>query len=96
MRRDFVAAFTLTQQMALNIRDGALNVLSLDGRDRFIYQRSIQLASQNGMELDVLVARAVEAVKIAGGLELLVEAARLYEAQRQHAVLKWFRRSWRN
>jgi integrase len=88
MRRDFVEAFTLAQHMALKIGDGASNVLTLDGRDRFIYERSVQLATQTGMELDVLVARAVEAVKIAGGPELLVEAARLYEAQHRGVVQK--------
>ncbi len=87
MRRDFVAAFTLAQQMALKIGDGAHSVLSLDGRARFVYERAIELASATGVELDALVSLAAEASKLAGGPQHLCEAARLLQAQRQNAVV---------
>ena len=87
MRRDFDAAFTIAKEIVLKMADGAHNVLTLDGRNRLIYERANELAGFAGVDLDVLVSRAVEASKIAGGLEHLPEAARLY-AEQHHGVVQ--------
>lgn len=88
MRRDFVEAFALAKEIALKMSDGALNVLTLDGRERFAYERAVELAAQTGVELDVLVSRAVEAVQVIGSPDHLVEAARLYQSERLGIVHK--------
>jgi integrase len=88
MRREFDTAFSLAKEIALKMADGALNVLTLEGRERFVYERAQELSTSVQMDLDVLVSRAVEAAKIAGGPDHLVEAARLYEAQRRGIVHK--------
>ena len=87
-RREFVKAFRHAQEVANKIGDGALNVLALDGRERFVYQRATELAAKTGLELDVLVARAVEASTILGNTEHLVDAARLYNSHHGGIVRK--------
>lgn len=88
MRRDFEDAFTLAKEVALKMADGALNVLTLEGRERFVVERAVELAASIPMELDVLVSRAIEAANIAGGPDYLIEAARLYESQQRGVVHK--------
>lgn len=88
MRRDFEDAFALAKEIALKMADGALNVLSLEGKERFVYERAVELATTTQMDLDALVARAVEAASIAGGPDHLIEAARLYQSQRRGVVHK--------
>lgn len=86
MRRDFDNAFALAKEIALKMADGALSVLALEGRERFVYERALELASSVQMELDELVSRAVEAANIVGGPDRLIEAARLYEVQQRGIV----------
>jgi hypothetical protein len=88
MRREFDTAFSLAKEIALKMADGALNVLTLEGRERFVYERALELSTSIQMDLDVLVSRAVEAANIAGGPDQLVEAARMYEVQRRGIVHK--------
>ena len=87
-RRDFLVAFRYAQEVALRIGDGALNVLTLAGRERFVYERAIELTAKTNLELDGLVSLAVEASGVLGGPEHLLEAARLYQAQHQGFVHK--------
>ncbi|MBI3852567.1 MAG: hypothetical protein HY298_20100, partial [Verrucomicrobia bacterium] len=88
MRRNFEEAFACAKEIVLKMSDGALNVLTLDGRERFVYERAVELAAPTGIELDALVSRAVEASKIAGGPDHLIEAARSYEARRRGVEYK--------
>jgi hypothetical protein len=88
MRRDFEEAFALAREIALKMSDGALSVLTLDGRERFVYERAVELAATTGMELDALVTRAVEASNIAGGPDHVIEAARLFASQQRGVVDK--------
>ena len=88
MRREFDEAFAVAKQVVLSMAAGALNVLTLDGRQRFVYERSLELASPTGLELDRLVERAVEAATVVVGVENLLEAARLYETQRRGVIHK--------
>jgi integrase len=88
MRRNFEDAFALAKEIALKMADGALNVLTLEGRERFVYERAVELAGTTKMDLDVLVLRAVEAANIIGGPDHLIEAARLYQSQRRGVVHK--------
>ena len=78
MRRDFEEAFSLAQEIALELGEGASDVLTLSGRDRFAYQRAIETLSPLGLDLDFAATRLAEASKLAGGPEFLVEAARFY------------------
>ena len=88
MRRIFEDAFALAKEVVLKMADGAVNVLTLDGKDRFVYERAMELAATTGLELDALVARAVEAATITGGFEHLNEAARLFESQHRGVISK--------
>lgn len=88
MRRDFDDAFALAKEVVLKMADGAVNVLTLDGKARFVYERALGLATTSGLELDTLVARAIEAANISGGFEHLTEAARMFEAQHRGVVSK--------
>ena len=88
VRREFDEAFAVAKQVVLSMAAGALNVLTLDGRQRFVYERSLELASPTGLELDRLVERAVEAATVVVGVENLLEAARLYETQRRGVIHK--------
>ena len=88
MRRDFDEAFNVAKHVVLKMAAGALNVVTLDGRQRFVYERAMELAASTGLELDSLVARAVEAANITGGFDHLNEAARLFESQRRGIVCR--------
>lgn len=88
MRRDFDDAFALAKDVVLKMAAGAHNVLTLDGCERFVYERALGFAATAGLELDTLVARAVEAAKIIGGFDRLIDAARLFEAQHRGVVSK--------
>ena len=88
MRRTFDDAFALAKEIVLKMADGAVNVLTLDGKARFVYERAVELANSTGLELDTLVARAVEAAAITGGFEHLNEAARLFESQHRGVISK--------
>ena len=88
MRRSFDDAFDLAKGVVIKMAAGALNVLTLDGRQRFVYERAIELAATTGLELDTLVDRAVKAATIIGGFDHLPEAARLFEAQHRGVVSK--------
>ena len=78
MRRDFEDAFALAQQIALELGDGASDVLVLSGTERFEYERAIEIVSPFGLSLDLAASRFAEASKLTGGPEYLVEAARLF------------------
>jgi hypothetical protein len=41
MRRDFDEAFGLAKEVVLKMAAGVVNVLTLDGRDRFVYERAL-------------------------------------------------------
>ena len=88
MRRDFDDAFALAKELVIKMAAGALNVLTVDGRQRFVYERALELAAPTGLELDAVVSRAVEAASIAGGFDHLIEAARLFESHHRGVISK--------
>ena len=71
-QRDFNAAFKLAQSIAIKTGDGTGDVLLLNGRDRLIYERAVEVASKMGVDLDVLASRFNEAASLIGGPEHLV------------------------
>jgi integrase len=85
MRKDFTEAFTMAQQVALQLGEGAADVLTLSGRDRFAYERAMEALSPLGVDLDFAMTRLVEASNLAGGLDHLVEAARFYAETKKAA-----------
>jgi integrase len=89
MRREFEDAFSLAQQIALELGDGAPDVLTLSGPARFKYERAVEILSPLGLDLDLAASRFAEASKLAGGPEYLVEAARFYaETQKSAPPIK--------
>lgn len=85
-RRDFDTAFKLAQTIALNLGNCDLGVLTLNGRERFVYEHAVERASKMGVDLDVLVSRYTEASKILGGPEHLLEAAQFFQSQRGKTI----------
>jgi hypothetical protein len=90
MRREFDTAFSLAKEIALKMADGALNVLALEGRERFVYQRALELSTSVQLDLDVLVSRAVEAANIP------VPAIGAFAGLRSEEIkrLQWPARHW--
>jgi integrase len=85
MRREFEDAFSLAQRIALELGDGAADVLTLSGGERFRYERAIEILTPLGLDLDFAAARFAEASKLAGGPEYLVEAARFFDETKKSA-----------
>jgi hypothetical protein len=78
MRRQFEDAFALAQQVALELGEGASDVVILSGTERFEHERAVEISSPLGLSLDHMALRFAEASKQAGGPEYVVEAARLF------------------
>lgn len=85
-RRDFNKAFKFAQSVALKSGDGTGDVLTLSGRERFVYTRAVEVASELGIDLDVMAGRFREASKLADGSERIVEAVRAYRTQQSRDI----------
>lgn len=79
MLRDYLVAKRVAVEIADNMAIGNLDVITLSGRDRYVYERAVEMLKSTGLGLDAAAFQLVEAHKALDGTAAsVVDAARSF------------------
>lgn len=88
-RRQTFAAYATAKQtaekIARDLSDGGLDLLTLQGKERYVYEHALELLKPTGLALDLAILQLVEASSILHGMGSIVDAAKLFVRHQQFA-----------
>lgn len=75
---DYLTAKEAAEALAAELAEGGFDVRTLRGKERYAYERAVEVLKPTGLGLDSATLQLVEALQILNGTASLVDAAKFY------------------